>query len=253
MAFKGIKIGLWGYGRMGKAVEEIAIAEGDIVVWRVDQSNAATMSESKIREADVVIEFSTPDVAFENISKCLKAGVNIVSGTTGWLRRRDEIDKLALQYNRAFLHANNFSIGVNLFFAIHRIATSILIKSGGYRPELEETHHLQKLDAPSGTAIKLAEILIEESKGLYNNWVLDHQDSREDSINISALREPDVPGTHQIQWVGDIDEISLTHRAFNRKGFAHGALLAARWIRHKSGIYSMEDVLELKNSKLTTG
>lgn len=246
MEVRGLKIGLWGYGRMGKAVEEIAMADGDTIIWRVDQSNSGAMSDAKIQEADVIIEFSTPDVAFENISRCLKAGVNVVSGTTGWLSRRDEIDKIALQFNRAFLHANNFSIGVNLFFAIHRLTTNILLKSGGYRPELEEIHHLQKLDAPSGTAIKLAEILIEESNGRYNNWKLNDQATSEGSFKITAIREPDVPGTHQVLWRGDIDEITLTHTAFNRKGFAQGALLAARWIKSKSGVYSMADVLELE-------
>lgn len=241
-----MKIGLYGYGRMGQAVERLALAEGDTVAWKVGSADSKDLSPDRIREADVVVEFSSPEAALENVTRCLRAGVRVVSGTTGWNRDIPRAEELARDLNLAFLQASNFSVGVNLFFAVNAYLASLMAGVPGYSPSILETHHVRKKDAPSGTAITLAERVIRATGSRWTGWTGEGQDkAHQDLIPIRSLREDDVPGIHELTWSGPVDRIMLCHEAVNRDGFAHGAWLAARWILGKTGIYTMADVLGL--------
>lgn len=241
-----MKLGLYGYGRMGQTVERIARARGDDIVWKVRSTNAETLSEAELRSADVIIEFSQPDAAFQNIRRCLLAGVRVISGTTGWLDQLPAIQALTHEQGLAFLQASNFSIGVNLFIAVNTHLSRYMADQTEYRCQIEETHHVQKKDAPSGTAIALAEAVINASKGTLADWTLSQgQEVGSSSIPIRAYREDDVPGTHTLTWSGPVDMIQLTHEARNRDGFGYGAWLAAHWIANKQGVFTMADVLGL--------
>ncbi|MBT8258271.1 MAG: 4-hydroxy-tetrahydrodipicolinate reductase [Bacteroidia bacterium] len=233
-----MKIALFGYGKMGKTVEKIAVDRGHEIVLKVEKNS----KPYSLNDVDVAIDFSTPDAAFENISNCLKYGIPVISGTTGWLKDYDSIASLCKERDGAFIYASNFSLGVNIFFEINRKLAAIMSNQDQYKVKLEEVHHTEKLDAPSGTAISLAEGIISESK--YASWDLDSA-STDDSIPIKALREKGVTGTHIVQYSSDMDRLSLHHEAFNRKGFAMGAVIAAEWLKGKTGIFSMRDVLNI--------
>jgi 4-hydroxy-tetrahydrodipicolinate reductase len=236
-----MKIALLGYGKMGKAIEKLALDAGYQVVCC---SGSQTMS-GRLDEADVAIEFSTPEAAPANLKICFESGIPVVCGTTAWLKHWDEINDLCLQSNGAMVYASNFSIGVQIFFELQRHLAQVMKRNPEYRASIIERHHLQKLDTPSGTAISIADIILRE--GNYKKWVLGDAGNQDD-LPIHAIREPDTPGTHLVEYKGPIDEISLTHKAHSRDGFASGALLAARWIQGKTGVYSMKDVLHLSDN-----
>ncbi len=233
-----MKIALLGYGKMGQTIERIAIERGHEIVLRKDEFN----TYEGLSNADVAIDFSIPAVAVANISSCFHTNVPVVSGTTGWLDRYDEMVALCAEKKGAFLSSSNFSLGVNIFFELNEYLAKMMSKFDSYRVDMEEIHHTQKLDAPSGTAISLAKGVIENSD--YTNWTLDQP--KENEIHIEALRIADVPGTHTVTYQSSVDEIEIKHTAHNRDGFALGAVIAAEWIVGKQGVFAMKDVLDLK-------
>jgi 4-hydroxy-tetrahydrodipicolinate reductase len=239
-----MKIGLLGYGKMGKAIEQIAENQGIEIAWRIRQEDRPSLSPTLLRQADVAIEFTRPEAAFDNVMLCLEAGLPVVSGTTGWLEKLPDAQKFCLEKQGALLWASNFSVGVNLFFALNRRLAELMANRPEYAASLSETHHIHKLDAPSGTAVTLANQLIEQSNR-YNGWVLAPENASAQQVSIEAIREGEVPGTHQIKWQSAVDEISIEHRAHSRTGFAAGAVLAATWLADKQGVFEMSDVLGL--------
>lgn len=233
-----MKIALLGYGKMGQTIERIALERGHEIVLKKDEFN----TYEGLSNADVAIDFSIPAVAVDNISNCFYANVPVISGTTGWLERYDEMVALCKEKNGAFISSSNFSLGVNLFFGLNEYLAKMMSKFGSYSVEMEEIHHTQKLDAPSGTAISLAKGVIENSD--YTNWTL--EEAKENQIHIEAVRTENVPGTHTVTYNSEVDTIEIKHTAHNRDGFALGAVIAAEWIVGKHGIFTMKDVLELK-------
>lgn len=232
-----MKIALLGYGRMGKEIEKIALQRGHEVVIKYSGEE-----DYNIKLADVAIDFSIPDVAFTNISNCINNTVPVVSGTTGWLDKYEDIVNLCDEKKGAFIYASNFSLGVNIFFELNKQLAKMMSSLEQYNITMEEIHHTKKLDAPSGTAITLAEGIIENTHK--TSWELDKQVS-ENSIPIKAIRTPEVPGTHTVTYKSEVDSIDIKHTAHNRQGFALGAVVAAEWLANKTGIYTMNDVLNL--------
>jgi 4-hydroxy-tetrahydrodipicolinate reductase len=233
-----MKIALLGYGRMGKAIEKIALNRGHEIVLRIDINSP----EYDISEVDVAIDFSIPSSAFNNITNCFKNGVPVVSGTTGWLDQFDEATAICAKNKSGFISATNFSLGVNIFFELNEQLAKIMANLEDYSISMEEIHHTQKLDAPSGTAITLAKGIIKNSSK--RKWELDVSTS-DNTIPIVAKRIPEVPGTHSVTYESSIDTIDIKHTAHNREGFALGAVVAAEWLVGKKGIFSMKDVLGL--------
>ena len=232
-----MKIALLGYGKMGKTIERLALNRGHEIILKVDKED----TEYDIKNADVAIDFSIPGAAYSNIKKCLNNEVPIISGTTGWLEKYDEAVALCKKKGGAFIYASNFSLGVNIFFQLNEYLAKMMSNLSQYEISMEEIHHTQKLDAPSGTAISLAEGIIKNTKKA--GWKLDTAD--EDEIPIVAKRIDSVPGTHTITYSSEVDTIDITHTANNREGFALGAVIAAEWIQGKSGVFNMKDVLNL--------
>ena len=232
-----MKIALLGYGKMGQVIEKIALHRGHEIVVRKSIGD----SFDGLENATVAIEFSAPDAAVENISAALNLGVPVISGTTGWLHDYDKMVQLCNKKNSAFISSSNFSLGVNIFFELNAYLAKIMSKFEDYKVGIEEIHHTQKLDAPSGTAISLAKDIIENSD--YNNWTLENPKS--DAILIDAKRIENVPGTHTVSYNSNVDLIEIKHLAHNREGFALGAVIAAEWIVGKHGVYTMKDVLEI--------
>ncbi|UKM65027.1 4-hydroxy-tetrahydrodipicolinate reductase [Flavobacteriaceae bacterium GSB9] len=233
-----MKIALLGYGKMGKTIEQIALKRGHDVVLTIDKDD----HDYDITKADVAIDFSIPNVAFNNISNCLNNGVPVISGTTGWLDKYDDAVALCKEKNGAFIYASNYSLGVNIFFELNKTLAKMMSALKQYNISMEEIHHTQKLDAPSGTAISLAEDII-ANHGSYKNWKLDESDTN--TISIVAKRIEDVPGTHTVTYQSEVDTITIEHEAHNRQGFALGAVIAAEWITGRSGVFTMNDVLGL--------
>ena len=232
-----MKIALLGYGRMGKEIEKIAISRGHEIVIRKGVDN-----KIDITLADVAIDFSVPTSAFNNITNCLNNNVPVISGTTGWLDKYDDVLALCKEKKGAFIYASNYSLGVNIFFELNKQLAKMMKTVEGYNISMEEIHHAEKLDAPSGTAITLAEGIIENTSK--NNWGLGGEAS-EDTIAIAAKRISKVPGTHTILYSSEVDTIKIKHTAHSRKGFALGAVIAAEWIYDKTGVFSMKDVLNI--------
>lgn len=232
-----MNIALLGYGRMGKEIEKIAMSRGHKIVIKKDQGD-----EVDIKKADVAIDFSVPSAAFENITLCLENNVPVISGTTGWLAKYEEAIALCHKHKGAFIYASNFSLGVNIFFELNKRLAQMMDKVSGYQLSMEEIHHTKKLDAPSGTAITLAEGIINHSSK--EKWTLE-QTQDEKSIPIVAKRIPDVPGTHAVTYDSEVDTIEIKHTAHSRKGFALGAVIAAEWLHGKQGVFSMKDVLNI--------
>jgi 4-hydroxy-tetrahydrodipicolinate reductase len=238
-----MKIALIGYGKMGHAIEEIALQRGHEIVLKIGIENVQDNTIDNIRKADVAIEFTGPEIAFDNVIRCLEASVPVVSGSTGWLQRFEEAKTFCNNKNGALLYASNFSVGVNIFFAINKRLAELMAPHKEYDVLLTEIHHTQKKDAPSGTAITLAESIL-QSIEQKKKWVNEASHSPEELQIISERIDP-APGTHTIRYTSDIDDIEIKHTAHNRKGFATGAVLAAEFLHNKKGIYSMSDVLGL--------
>jgi 4-hydroxy-tetrahydrodipicolinate reductase len=239
-----MKIVLLGYGKMGRAIEEIALQRGHEIVCRVGIENLEDRTTENIKKADVVIEFTGPESAFDNIKLCFDAGVPVVCGSTGWLAKFEEAKNYCLQKKGGFLYASNFSVGVNIFFALNKKLAQLMRSHPEYKVSLKEIHHTQKLDAPSGTAISLAEQVMQaipEKK----KWV-NHASADSSELVILSERKDPAPGTHSITYESEIDDISITHTAHSRKGFATGAVLAAEFLNaHRSGVFGMNDVLQI--------
>ena len=233
-----MKIALLGYGRMGKEIEKIAVSRGHEIVIKKDINDTID-----IHLADVAIDFSIPTSAFDNISNCIKNKVPVISGTTGWLDKHHEAIELCEREKGAFIYASNFSLGVNIFFELNKQLAKMMNSLENYNISIEEIHHMKKLDAPSGTAITLAEGIIENSSK--ENWELGENSSKE-NIPIVAKRISEVPGTHTIWYDSKVDIIEIKHTAHSRKGFALGAVVAAEWIIGKTGVFSMKDVLNIR-------
>jgi 4-hydroxy-tetrahydrodipicolinate reductase len=232
-----MKIALLGYGKMGQVIERIALERGHEIVLKKDEFN----TYDGLSEADVAIDFSVPTAAVSNISNCFHANVPVISGTTGWLEHYDEMLALCKEKNGGFISSSNFSLGVNIFFELNEYLAKIMSKFDSYSVDMEEIHHTQKLDAPSGTAISLAKGVIENSS--YTNWTLKNPEPNQ--IHIETKRIGTVPGTHTVTYNSAVDAIEIKHTAHNREGFALGAVIAAEWIVGKHGVFTMKDVLEL--------
>jgi len=229
-----MRIALLGYGRMGKAIEQIAIERGHCIVLKQE-----VFSETiDFQDAEVAIDFSVPSAAYSNVSQALRNTIPTISGTTGWLKDLNKVEDLCIQEGTSFLYASNFSLGVNLFFELNAKLAEMM-QYFDYKVELTEIHHTEKLDAPSGTAITLAEQILSFSSN--KSWVLNTNEP--EAITINAKRKKEVPGTHSVVYSSEIDEIEIIHTAKNRKGFAFGAILAAEYIADKKGIFTMKDVL----------
>ncbi len=228
---------------MGKTIERLATQAGDEIVLKVGHENLEDFTIENLQKADVAIEFSRPEAAFENLKTCIEVGIPVISGTTGWLDKKPEIEALAIQNNGAFIYASNFSIGVNIFFAVNEYLAKMMNPQSQYDVEMEEIHHTEKLDAPSGTGISLANQVI-ENLDRKNAWV-NEPAFDEEKISLISKRIDKVPGTHSIVYNSPIDEIEIKHTAHSREGFALGAIQAARWIIGKQGVFSMKDVLKL--------
>lgn len=237
------KIALLGYGKMGKAIEQLALSAGDEIVMRLSGENEAALTAPNLKQADVAIDFSHPDTGFRHIEACLKANVPVVSGTTGWLHRFEEAKTLCQEKEGAFFYASNFSIGVNLFFALNQKLAELMNDWPAYQPSMTEIHHTQKLDAPSGTAITLAEDMIERLERA-TGWQ-EGTNAEAGHIPIEAIREGDVKGTHEIRYASAVDTLTIRHEAHTREGFAKGALQAAHWLIGKQGVFGMRDMLGL--------
>lgn len=234
-----MRIGLFGYGKMGKMIEALAANRKHEIVATID-TDAKEIDYSII---DVAIDFSTPDAAFANIKGCLENNTPVVSGTTGWLDKYDETIRICNEKAGAFIYASNFSLGVNLFFELNSYLAQMMAKLEAYKLSIEEIHHTQKLDAPSGTAITLAEGIIE--KTTHTAWHLEGEQKQQNSIPIHSVREGKVPGTHIIAYKSDVDTLQIEHKAHGREGFALGAIIAAEWLVGKTGVFNMKDVLNI--------
>jgi 4-hydroxy-tetrahydrodipicolinate reductase len=233
-----MKIALLGYGKMGKVIERIALERGHEIVLRKGSAD----SYEGLEKADVAIDFSVPDSAVNNISSCLENRIPVVSGTTGWLGDYHKMVNLCKEKNAAFIYGSNFSLGVNLFFELNDYLAKIMSKFNQYNVSMEEIHHTQKLDKPSGTAISLANAIINHTDK--NNWSIENPNG--DDLFIDVKRIDAVPGTHSIFYQSEVDSIEIKHTAHNRDGFALGAVIAAEWIIGKKGVFTMKDVLDLK-------
>lgn len=234
-----MKIALLGYGKMGKAIEKIAESRGHEIVMKVGIDNQTELTVENVKKADVCIEFSSPESAFKQVSFGLSNGVPVVCGTTGWNDKVGEAKAICLENNTAFIHASNYSIGVNLFFELNNMAAKLMQPHSEYIVQVEETHHTQKLDAPSGTAITIADQILDNYTQL-EGWSLDANKSQ---LPIKAYRVDDVPGTHVVTYKSSIDTIELSHTAHSREGFALGAVVAAEYIHDKKGVLTMREVL----------
>ena len=236
-----MKIALLGYGKMGRAIEEIAMSRGHEIVCRVGIENLEDRTADNISKAEVVIEFTGPESAYENVKLCIDSGVPVVCGSTGWLSRFDEIKEYCKKNNGGLLYASNFSVGVNIFFALNKKLAELMSRHPEYDVEMKEVHHTQKLDAPSGTAITLAEQVIEKLQGK-KRWVNQPSENKDELVIISERTDP-APGTHIINYRSGIDDICITHTAHSRKGFATGAVIAAEFLKGKNGVFGMTHVL----------
>jgi 4-hydroxy-tetrahydrodipicolinate reductase len=238
-----MNIALIGYGKMGKAIEEIALKRGHQIVLKIDEPNLPDYTKENISKADVAIEFTGPHSAFENVKKGIEFGIPLVCGSTGWLQKFDEIKKLCDQKKGSFIYASNYSVGVNIFFEVNKKLTALMVAHRDYEVQVTEIHHTQKKDAPSGTAITIAEQILENLPAK-KNWVNHISDNPEELEIISERIDP-APGIHKVKYSSAIDDIEIIHTAHNRQGFALGAVLAAEYIHDKKGIFTMKDVLNL--------
>ncbi|HOZ87917.1 MAG TPA: 4-hydroxy-tetrahydrodipicolinate reductase [Bacteroidia bacterium] len=235
-----MNIALFGYGKMGREIEKIALERNHNIVLRIDQDNRSSVTAQDLKKADVAIEFSTPHTVIDNINFCLDHALPIVVGTTGWHTEMARIKKLTDEKNGSLFHASNFSLGVNLFFKLNQYLAGLMNKYNDYEVSMEEIHHVHKMDKPSGTAISLANQLI-ENIDRKTNWSI--TEKKGTTIFIEDKREGEVPGTHIIKYHSAIDDIEIMHKAHNRKGFALGAVIAAEFLKDKKGVYTMNDII----------
>lgn len=238
-----MKLALIGYGKMGKAIEEVALHRGHEIVLKIDLPNMHEFTQENLAQTDAVIEFTSPHSAFDNVKKCLEFNIPVICGSTGWTDKLEEMKNLCTEKNGAFIYSSNYSVGVNIFFEVNKKLASLMAPHKEYEVILEETHHTQKKDAPSGTAITLAEQIL----GMVHRkkqWVNELSDNPEDLEIISQRVDP-APGTHSVKYSSVIDNIEIVHTAHNRTGFATGAVLAAEFIQNKKGFFGMKDVLGL--------
>lgn len=240
-----MKIALIGYGKMGQLIEKLAIENGHEIVVKIHIDNTEEFTRFNLQKADVAIEFTGPESAYENIKKCIDFGLPVVSGSTGWNDSIETIKSYCQEKNGSFLHTSNFSIGVNIFFEVNKFLAKLMAsQSGQYDVSLKEIHHTQKKDAPSGTAVSLAEQVLESFKAK-KNWV-NEPSAKAEELSIISERIDPAPGTHIVKYSSGIDDIEIIHTAHNRNGFALGAIQAAEFIYNKKGIFNMSDVLQLK-------
>jgi 4-hydroxy-tetrahydrodipicolinate reductase len=239
-----MKIALIGYGKMGKTIEALAKQQNHEIIITIDADNLADLKSELFKSADVAIEFTQPDQAFNNIMACFDVGIPVVCGTTGWYDSLDKLTEVCQRKNGALLYASNFSIGVNIFFVLNKFLAKQMSNYSDYEVSMIETHHTAKLDAPSGTAITLAEDLI-HNHPRYESWSKGEK-KIDNTIPVLSVRENPAPGKHEIIYTSDIDEIKISHEAFNRNGFASGAVYAANWLKDKKGIFHFADVLALQ-------
>lgn len=234
---------LLGYGKMGQLIGQIAESRGHSLAGKINIDNRSELDQLDASQIDAAIEFSQPEAAVENIKWCLENGIPILSGTTGWLEKKPELDALTAEKNGAFFYASNYSIGVNIFFKVNEFLAKLMNETTGYTASIEEIHHTAKKDAPSGTAITLAEGII-DNKADFKDWYLTGEmDGSEQSLPITSKRIDPAPGTHIIRYQSEIDDIEISHTAHSRQGFALGAVLVAEWIQGKKGVLSMNDFL----------
>ena len=238
-----MKIALIGYGKMGKAIEEIALEKGHEIVLKIDVGNSDEFTKENLQRADAAIEFTGPHSAFDNVKKCIEFGVPVISGSTGWLDKWNEISAMCETHNGCLVYSSNYSIGVNLFFELNKQLAKLMEPYDAYDVQMTEIHHTEKKDAPSGTAITLAEQIL-SNMGRKNQWV-NHPSTNATDLVITSERIDPAPGTHTVAYDSPIDTIEITHTAHTRKGFASGAVLAAEFAKNKSGIFTMKDVLGL--------
>lgn len=238
-----MRIALIGYGKMGRAIEEVALQRGHEIVIKIDQPNLHEFTKENFAIAEAAIEFTSPHSALENVKKCLDFGIPVVCGSTGWTDRLEEMKKICADKNGSFIYSSNYSVGVNIFFEINKKLAALMAPHKEYEVILEETHHTQKKDAPSGTAITLAEQILEQVKRK-KQWVNELSDHPEDLEIISQRVDP-APGTHSVKYSSAIDTIEIIHTAHNRKGFAYGAVLAAEFAKDNKGFFTMKEVLNL--------
>jgi len=237
-----MKIALIGYGKMGRAIEEIAIQKGHSIIIKITSGNTSELMIENLQQADVAIEFTGPGSAYKNIKACLEAGLPVISGSTGWLDQRGDIENFCKQQDGTFLYASNFSLGVNIFFEINKKLAALMSAHPEYGVTIEEIHHTQKKDVPSGTAITLAEQVLKNIKRL-SKWAIENALPGE--LKITSKRIDPAPGTHHVLYHSEVDDIEIIHTAHNRKGFASGVILAAEFLSNKKGIFTMKDVLNL--------
>ena len=235
-----MKIALLGYGKMGKEIEAIALQRHHTIVLKVDETNSASITKTDLQQADVAIEFSTPHTVISNIKKCLDAQLPIVIGTTGWYDFFKDIENECQQKNGTIFHSTNFSLGVNIFMKVNSYLAELMNKYTNYDVSMEEIHHIHKLDKPSGTAITLANQVLDKIERK-KNWSITNTNSQ--SLFIKDIREGEVPGTHIIKYTSTVDDIEIMHKAHNRQGFALGAVIAAEYIYNKKGIFTMENLI----------
>jgi 4-hydroxy-tetrahydrodipicolinate reductase len=238
-----MNIALVGYGKMGKAIEQIAVERGHKIVLKMGSENQADLTAENLGKVDVAIEFTNPHAAFGNVSTCLRNGVPVVCGSTGWLTDLPTAKALAIAEQLGFIYASNFSVGVNIFFELNRKLAQVMSKQAQYDVQVQEIHHTQKVDAPSGTAVTIAEGILENYSGK-EKWV-NHSTKAINELGIESIRQDPAPGTHTVSYNCSIDSIEIKHTAHNRIGFASGAVLAAEFLQGKAGVYSMKDVLGL--------
>ena len=240
-----MKIALLGYGKMGKTIEKIALEKGHQICAKIQKDNWEAFNKIDLKTIDVAIEFSQPEAAFDNISKCLALGIPVISGTTGWLDQKKEIEEYCQKMDGTFFYTSNYSIGVNIFFKINEMIAKLMDKFPDYRVQMEEVHHIHKKDSPSGTAITLAEGII-ANHGNIHSWIETDDVAKADKnqLPIKSIREEEVAGTHTIQYMSGEDTIAIEHKAHSRKGFALGAVLVAEWIVNKKGVLSMKDFMD---------
>ena len=236
-----MNIAIIGYGKMGKEIEKVALERGHSISVAIDKENINLFESLAFRSSDVAIEFTQPQFAVNNYKQCFKNQIPVVSGTTGWLVDLSEIEQLCIETDSTFFYASNFSVGVNILFELNKKLAQLMDSNSDYNVEMEEIHHIQKLDAPSGTAISLAEQILERTS-LKENWSLEPKNNSD--LRISAKRIDKVHGTHVVTYSSDVDELSIKHEAKSRKGFALGAVLAAEFVINKKGVLNMQDMLK---------